>query len=220
MSADTANHRLLRPIDRRRDHIRGGSARGRRVTVVIYGDYLCPYCRTLRTVLERLRQALGERMVYTFRHFPNERAHPGATLMSMGAEAAGRQGRFWDMHDALYAYEAPLDRNALLQIAASLHLDLPRFTKDLEDPKLRRRVEQNLADGRANGVSATPTIFVDGLRYDGAWDFYSMLESLERPVGVRVRRTARAFANLPTSAPIDIKVAPGWARSFGKCLKV
>ena len=179
--------------------------------VVLYGDYLCPYCRSLRPVLERLRQALGERMVYAFRHFPNERAHPGATLMSIGVEAAGRQGRFWEMHDALYGYEAPLDRNALLQIAASLGLDMPRFTRDLGDPKLRRRVEQDLADGRANGVTATPTIFVDGLRYDGAWDFYSMLESLERPVGARVKRTARAFANLPSSAGLVLLAAAALA---------
>jgi len=206
-----ADHRLLRPIDRRRDHVRGGGARGRRVLVVLYGDYLCPYCRSLRPVLERLRQALGDRMVYAFRHFPNERAHPGAELASIGAEAAGRQDRFWDMHDALYAYEAPIDRSALLQIATSLHLDMARFTRDLEDPKLRQRVEQDLADGRANGVTATPTIFVDGLRYDGAWDFYSMLESLERPVGARVQRTARAFANLPTSAGLVLLAAAALA---------
>jgi len=191
--------------------VRGGAARSRRVTVVIYGDYLCPYCRILRTVLERLRQALGERMMYVFRHFPNERAHPGSELMSIGAEAAGRQGRFWEMHDALYAYEAPLDRKALLAIAASLGLDMARFTSDLADPKLRKRVEEDLADGRANGVTATPTIFVDDLRYDGAWDFYSMLEALEQPVGARVQRTARAFANLPTSAGLVLLAAAGIA---------
>ena len=178
---------------------------------MLYGDYLCPYCRSLRPVLDRLRQALGERMAYAFRHFPNERAHPGAELVSIGAETAGRQGRFWDMHDALYAYERPLDRDALLKIAGSLHLDMARFTKDLEDPKLRKRVEADLADGRANGVTATPTIFVDGLRYDGAWDFYSMLESLDRPVGVRVRRSARAFANLPTSAGLVLLAAAALA---------
>ncbi len=207
MSADASDHRLLRPIDRRRDHIRGGGARSRRVSVVLYGDYLCPYCRSLRPVLERLRQALGERMVYAFRQFPNERAHPGAELMSIGAEAAARQGRFWEMHDALYDYEAPLDRDALLRIAASLNLDMTRFTTDLGDPKLRRRVEEDLADGRANGVTATPTIFVDGQRYDGAWDFYSMLEALEQPVGARVKQTARAFANLPTSAGLILLAA-------------
>src|SRR5579862_6133566 len=135
MANEAAERRLLRPIDGRRDHIRGGSAKDRRVTVLIYGDYLCPYCRRLRLVMERLRQALGERLAYVFRHFPNERAHPGAELMSLGAEAAGRQNRFFEMHDALYDYEAPLDRDALLRIAASLNLDMTRFTTDLGDPK-------------------------------------------------------------------------------------
>jgi NhaA family Na+:H+ antiporter len=211
MANETDDRRLLRPIDGRRDHVRGGRVRSRRVTVLIYGDYLCPYCRQLRGVLERLRRALGERMAYVFRHFPNERAHPGAELMSLGAEAAGRQGRFWEMHDALYAREPPIDRAALLQIAASLGLDHARFERDLDDSELRRRVEEDMEDGRRNGVTATPTIFVDGVRYDGAWDFYSMLEALERPVGVQVKRTARAFANLPASAGLALLVAAGAA---------
>jgi NhaA family Na+:H+ antiporter len=207
MSAAAREHRLLRPVDPARDHIRGGDAAGRLLTILIYGDYLCPYCRRLRHVLERLRTTLGERMVYVFRHFPNERAHPGAELMAIGSEAAGRQGRFWEMHDALYAHEPSIGETALCGIAASLGLDEERFRRDLHDPALRRRVEEDLADGRRNGVTATPTIFIDGVRYDGAWDFYSMLEALERPVGARVQRTARAFANLPTSAGLVLLAA-------------
>jgi Na+:H+ antiporter, NhaA family len=102
VSARPEKLRLLRPIDPRRDHTRGGKAHTRRVAVVLYGDFLCPYCRRLVDVLQRLRHALGERLAYTYRYFPNERAHPGAELMSLGAEAAGRQGRFWEMHDALF----------------------------------------------------------------------------------------------------------------------
>jgi Na+:H+ antiporter, NhaA family len=207
VSAEPAKIRLLRPLDPRRDHVRGGDARTRRVAVVLYGDYLCPYCRRLREVLERLRRALGERLAYAFRHLPNERAHPGALLMSLGAEAAGRQDRFWEMHDALYGRELPLNRSILLEIAAALGLDMERFKRDLEDPKLRQRIDEDLADGRRNGVTATPTIFVDGLRYDGAWDFYSMLEALEQPVGTQFQRTARAFANLPSSAGLVLLLA-------------
>jgi NhaA family Na+:H+ antiporter len=217
MSSETDDRRLLRPVDAERDHVRGGHARNRRVTVLIYGDYLCPYCRRLRQVLDRLRQALGERMAYAFRQFPNERAHPGAVLLSLGAEAAGRQGRFWEMHDALYSREPPIDRPALLQIAASLGLDRERFERDLEDPALRERVDEDLADGRRNRVTVTPTIFVDGTRYDGAWDFYSMLEALERPVGARVRQTARAFANLPASAGLALLAAAAVALILANC---
>ena len=207
MSVEPDNLRLLRPIDPRRDHIRGDYGAAGRVDVVMYGDYLCPYCRRLGAVLLRLRHALGERLVYVFRHFPNERAHPGAELMAIGAEAAGRQARFWEMHDALYRHDPPLNRRILLDIAASLGLDLERFNRDLEDPALRQRVEEDRADGRRNGVGATPTIFVDGVRYDGAWDFSSMLESLERPVGAQVKRSARVFANLPSSAGLVLLLA-------------
>ncbi len=207
MSAEPDKLRLLRPIDPRRDRTRGGKARTRRVEVALYGDFLCPYCRRLRDVLQRLRQALKERLAFTYRYFPNERAHPGAELMSLGAEAAARQGRFWEMYDALYLREPPLNRRILLEIAASVGLDMERFERDLGDPTVRARVEEDLADGRRNGVTATPTIFVDGLRYDGAWDFYSMLEALERPVGARFERTARVFANLPSSAGLVLLLA-------------
>ena len=207
MSAQARDRRLVRPVDRQRDHIRGGDGRDQRLTVLIYGDYLCPYCRRLRHVLERLRRALGERLAYVFRHFPNERAHPGAELMSIGSEAAGRQGRFWEMHDAIYGHDLPLDESSLLEMAAALGLDTEQFRRDLADPTLRRRVEEDLADGRRNGVTGTPTIFIDGVRYDGAWDFHSMLETLERSVGAQVKRTARAFANLPTSAGLVLLLA-------------
>ncbi len=211
MSAETVEHRrLLRAVDGRRDHVRGSAAHGRDV-VLIYGDYLCPYCRRLKLVIERLRKALGERMTYVFRHFPNERVHPGAEFAALATEAAGRQGKFWEMHDALFGRDPPIDEAVVRQLARDIGLDMKRFEHDVADPKLRHHVDEDLADGRRNGVTATPTIFVDGVRYDGAWDFYSMLEALERPVGARVQRTARAFANLPASAGIALLIAAGAA---------
>src|SRR5215472_17229047 len=118
MSAVGSGHLLLRPIDRERDHVRGGDTPERPLTLLDYGNFLCPYCRQLGHVLVRLRRALGEQLAYVFRHFPNERAHPGAELMSVGSEAAARQGRFWGMHDALYEHALPIDEEVLLQIAA------------------------------------------------------------------------------------------------------
>src|SRR5882672_278968 len=97
--------RLQRKVDPRGDRIRGGSASTGVVSVVVYSDYLCPYCRRLRQVIGRLRQAMGERLAYVFRHYPNERAHPGAEFFSRVAEAAGKQDRFWEMHDWLYDHE-------------------------------------------------------------------------------------------------------------------
>src|SRR5882672_3042223 len=204
MASETASSpgsafKLLRTIDPGRDHIRGGSAPGGIVSVVVYGDYLCPYCRRLRHVLARLRQALGERLAYVFRQFPNYRAHPGATLISRAAEAAAKQGRFWEMHDLLYEQEPPLTEKHVFEFAQELGLDIERFRRDLQAEEIRNRVDEDIAEGKRNGVTGTPTLFVDGIRYDGAWDFYSMLEALERPVAQRVERSARVFASLPAS---------------------
>src|SRR5882672_7721601 len=205
-STASAAVRLQRALDPARDHVRGGGPPGA-VIVVAYADLLCPYCQRLRRVMLRLREALGDRMVYAFRHFPNERAHPGAEFIARAAEAAANQGRFWEMHDLLYEKEPPLIEKDVLEFAASLGLDMERFRRDLEADATRQRVEEDLADGRRNGVTATPTFFVDGLRYDGAWDFYSMLEGLERPVAERVQRSARTFASLPASAGLVLLLA-------------
>ena len=96
MAADAAvTFRLQRDVDATRDHVRGGGGE-EPVTVVVYGDFLCPYCRRLIPVLARLREGLGNRLVYVFRHFPNERAHPGAERVARATEAAAKQGRFWE----------------------------------------------------------------------------------------------------------------------------
>jgi len=203
----TAATWLRRPVDSRRDHVRGGRAPRGLVSIVVYGDFLCPYCRRLVQVMKRLRQAFGERLVYVFRHFPNERAHPGAHFVARAAEAAARQDRFWQMHDRLFEREPPLAEGDVLELAHQLDLDLPRFQRDLESEEAQRRVEDDLSEGRRIGVTGTPTLFVDGMRYDGAWDFYSLLEALERPVAARVQRSARVFASLPASGGLALLLA-------------
>jgi NhaA family Na+:H+ antiporter len=197
---------LQRAIDPARDHIRGGAAPDA-VSIVLYGDYLCPYCRRLRFVIARLRQVLGERLVYVFRHFPNERAHPGADFIARVSEAVAKQGRFWELHDWLYAQEPGDIEKRVRDFVASLGIDMERFDADLRDSATEARVAEDLADGKRNGVTATPTVFIDGFRYDGAWDFYSMLEALEGPVAARLKRSARAFASLPASGGLVLLLA-------------
>ena len=201
-----ADLRLLRDVDPGRDHIRGAVSDDA-VTVVGYQDFLCPYCRRARPIFARLRETLGDRLVYVYRHFPNERANPGAELAARAAEAAGAQGKFFEMHDAIFDHEPPVRRAELVAIAGAIGLDVERFERDLDAPEPSAHVADDAAGGRANGVSGTPTLFVDGVRYDGAWDFYSMLEAIERPIAARVRRSARMFASLPTSAGLVLLFA-------------
>ena len=200
---------LQRPIDRARDHVRGGSAKDA-IQVVLYGDYLCPYCRRLRLILARLRGVLGERLAYVYRHFPNEKAHPGAHFVSRVAEAAARQGKFWEMHDALYEAD-PLTTDGARKLARGIGLDMAQFERDLNDPALAARVDEDYEEAKRNGVTGTPSFFIDGLRYDGAWDFHSMLEELQRPLAAQVTRSAKAFANLPASAGLILLLAAALA---------
>src|SRR5262249_44541095 len=151
-------------------------------------------------IFRRLRDSLEDRLVYVYRFFPIERANPGAELAAHAAEAAGRQGRFFEMHDRIFDRELPIGRADLLALARELDLDMAQFLRDLDSHEVRARVERDVSEGRTNGVTGTPTMFVDGIRYDGAWDYHSMLEALERPVAARVGRSARVFASLPTSA--------------------
>jgi NhaA family Na+:H+ antiporter len=198
--------RLREGVDPARDHVRGVPGPDS-LLVVGYQDFLCPYCRRLRPVIRRLRDDLGERFVYVFRHFPIERANPGAELAAQAAEAAARQGKFFEMHDQLFDRELPIGRDELIASARALDLDMDRFARDLDSDAVRARVDADVSGGRNNGVTGTPTLFVDGVRYDGAWDYHSMLESLERPFAARVGRSARVFASLPTSAGLVLLLA-------------
>jgi Na+:H+ antiporter, NhaA family len=196
---------------KRHPPVRGGDTDERVIHVVSYTDFLCPYCRRFRTVLKRLRQAFGERIAYTLRHFPVERIHPGATFAARVVEAAGKQGRFWEMHDRLFDEEPPFTEEHILAMARGIGLDMKRLEQDLADPATLAHVEADIAEGRRHGVSGTPTIFVDGVRYDGAWDFYSLADAFEQPVSERIRRSAHAFASLPASGGLALLIAAGLA---------
>jgi len=211
MSAAGNPPALGRAIETTRDHVRGGKTTGRIIRVVSYSDFLCPFCRRFRKVLLNLRQAFGERIEYVFRHFPNERIHPGATFAARAAEAAGQQGKFWEMHDRLFDEKPPFGEARIREMARELGLDMARFERDLDAQATLARVEDDLDEARRNGVHGTPTIFVDGMRYDGAWDFFSMADAFEQPVSERISRSARAFASLPASGGLVLLLAAALA---------
>lgn len=132
-------------------------------------------------------------------------------LIARVAEAAAKQGRFWEMHDWLYEQEPPITERQIRDFVRDLGLDMTQFDRDVESGETRARVEEDLREGRRNGVTGTPAFFIDGVRYDGAWDFHSMLEALQLPVAARLQRSARAFANLPASGGFVLLLAAAMA---------
>jgi protein-disulfide isomerase len=129
--------------------------------IVMYGDYECPYCAALEV---RLR-ALPLRVV--FRHFPIRASHPRAVAAADAAEAAGAQGAFWAMHDALFDDQGRLEDPHLWARAERLGLDLERFEADRRSQAVADRVRAQFRGGVRAGVATTPTLFMDGERYAG-----------------------------------------------------
>jgi protein-disulfide isomerase len=133
------------------DHIRGDGP-----LVIVYGDYECPYCAAELAGLEG-------RLV--FRHFPVVSKHPRSRRLAAAAEAAALQGRFWEMHDSLFADQGHLDDPHLWDRARALGLDLDRFEADRRSEEVAARVERDFRSGIAGGVMKTPTLFwVDELQ--------------------------------------------------------
>ena len=166
----------LSPPVTERDHVRGPDTAS--VTLVEYGDYECPYCRMAHGIVQQVEEVLGDRLRFVFRHFPLTQAHPHAELAAEAAEAAGAQGRFWEMHDTLYQNQEHLEAPALVRYAAAIGLDLPRFEGDLVERAFAPRVREHFLSGVHSGVNGTPTFFINGIRHDGPWDAPSLLAAL------------------------------------------
>jgi protein-disulfide isomerase len=167
--------RLDQPLSSR-DHVRG--PRSAAVSLVEYGDFECPYCRAAVDIVNALRQALGDQLSFTFRHFPMRDVHPHAQHAAEVAEAAAAQGRFWDMHDRLFAGQAALDDDSLLRFARELSLDTARVSDELTNHTYAERVEEDRRSAIASGATGTPTFFIDGSRYDGSVSLLKMLATI------------------------------------------
>jgi Na+/H+ antiporter NhaA len=164
-------------VDPTRDHVRGPA--DARVTLVQYGDYECPHCRRAAPVIDELLLRSDGQLRFVMRHLPLTDVHPYAALAAEAAEAAGAQGKFWEMHDLLFAGEPTLHPNDLVRAAWTLGLDVPRFERDRRTGRFATRVARDVASAEAAGVSGTPTFFIDGRRYRGTYDLASLESAIQ-----------------------------------------
>jgi protein-disulfide isomerase len=168
---------LTQPVSER-DHTRGPHSAD--VSLVEYGDFECPYCRAAEPIVAGLIEALGDRLSVTFRHFPLSQVHSHAGHAAEVAEAAAAQGKFWEMHDILFARQDALDDADLLKYAAELSLDSDRVSRELAGHEYARRVEEDQQSGLDSRVSGTPTFYIDGTRYDGSVALRDMLAAIRQ----------------------------------------
>lgn len=139
------------------------------VTLVVYGDFECPFCGALHSTVAQLRDQFGDALRVVFRHFPMGTMHPHARSAAKAAEAAALQDRaaFWELHDLMYANQGALTDSDLVGYAERIGLDVERFRADFGSEEVDQRIQEDFISGARSGVNGTPTIFVEGERYDG-----------------------------------------------------
>lgn len=159
------------------DHVLGPA--DARVTVVEYGDFECPICKQAAPAVKLALNRFAGRMRYVFRHFPLEEVHPHALLAAEAAEAAGGQGKFWQMHDLLFDNQSHLKANQLRGYVEKLELDLVRYDADMADELYRQRVREHIDGGSRSGVRATPAFFINGKIHDVSFGMQHLMEGIE-----------------------------------------
>jgi hypothetical protein len=167
------------PPDPSRDHMLGASDAP--LQLVEYTDFECPSCQAASLAIARVRKELGDELLIVVRHFPIIDAHPVAMLAAEAVEAAGSQGRFWDMYRRIYRSRRPPTKMSLHRYADALGLDLGRFDEDMRDHEHASRIREDFETGLQSGVNATPTIFVNGFRHDDEHTYGSLLAALKKP---------------------------------------
>jgi protein-disulfide isomerase len=169
---------IVEPLDEHVDHVRGESDAA---LILEYGDYECPYSRQAFRAIQRVERELSGQVRFAFRHYPLTEIHPHALAASRAAEAAALQNRFWEMHELLFHRQKALEDDDLRSYANEIGLDLDRFDRGRVDSEVQARIERDVASGDATGVvRGTPTLFIDGVLYQGGYDAAAFIEALPR----------------------------------------
>ena len=149
------------------------------VTLVEYGDYECPDCAAAFPIVKRLQATLADRLRFVFRNCPQNSIHPHASVAAQAALAAGAQGKFWPMHDVLYAHQKTLADHSMDEFALRIGLEIYKFNADVASERFVRRVREDYEGGEASGVRGTPTFFINGQRYAGEIEYAPLLAAIE-----------------------------------------
>lgn len=158
------------------DHVIGPS--DAKIILLEYGDFECPFCGRAFPILKAVVGLLRDHVKFAYRHFPLSEIHPHAEQAAEASEAAGAQGKFWLMHDMLFANQDRLDTESLISYANALKLDLAEFTLALKEGVYKPRVRRDFISGIYSGVNGTPTLFINDSRYDGPIEPNDLIHAL------------------------------------------
>jgi protein-disulfide isomerase len=167
----------LKPTVSNADHAQGNMDAD--LVIVEYGDYQCPYCGAAYPILKKLMSQFGDQIKFVFRNFPLSEMHQYARAAALAAEAAGLQGKFWEMHDAIYENQRALNEMLLMKLAEKLKLNIPQFEEDIKSSTLAEKVDADFESGVMSGVNGTPSFYVNGKKFDGGAEDLLQLISAE-----------------------------------------
>lgn len=160
------------------------------VRFVEYSDFQCPACYAYQGMLKEVMKEYGDRVVFIFRHYPLTQIHQHADLAARVAEAAGKQGKFWEMHDVLFENQkvwSPMlsVMNTFEEYASGLGLDLEKLRADIESDAVRKEVASDYQRGARAGVTGTPSFFVNGVKMQNPDSIAGLRVALDRALGIR-----------------------------------
>jgi protein-disulfide isomerase len=150
-----------------------------KVVIVEFSDFQCPACRAAHPIVKQVAKEYGDKILFVYRHFPLISAHPFAIKAAEAAEAAGEQGKFWEYHNILFDNQENLKTDDLKKYAEQLGLDMTKFNDALDSGKFKEKVTNDLDEGQALGVSATPTFFINNEKHQGVLDFNQFKKIIE-----------------------------------------
>jgi protein-disulfide isomerase len=147
------------------DHARGPADAP--LTLVEYGDFQCPYCVEAHAAVGEIERRYAGRLRFVFRQFPLRAIHQYAEAAAEAAEAAGAQGRFWEMYDQLFAHSSALEAKNLRAYAQAAGVpDIDRFVREVRDGTYTAILDRSLEEGERSGVEGTPSFFINGLPFE------------------------------------------------------
>ncbi|MBL7699089.1 MAG: DsbA family protein [Chitinophagaceae bacterium] len=150
------------------------------IELVEYGDYECPFCGRAYPIVKDIVEQFGRDIKFVFRNFPLSKIHPHAFMAAVATEAAGMQGKFWEMHDIIFEHQRNLDAENIFLLAEKIGLDPDRFKQDMHLQELIDKVESDFESGLRSGVNRTPTFFINGEKFNGEWSEGGLLEALKQ----------------------------------------
>lgn len=152
---------------------------GAKVTIVEFSDFECPFCVRGKNTMEEVLKAYPNDVKVVFKNLPLP-FHKNAVPAAKAALAAGKQGKFWEMHDKLFDNQKSLNQATYEKIAGELALDVEKFKKDMADPALDKQIEEDKKIAEANGIQGTPGFFVNGVAVKGAYPFEHFQSIIDR----------------------------------------